>query len=100
MEKTMRPATILLLAATACLYACSTAAPKSSAAPPPFECTSIHPEVCELEEQFHKLRHEQAEQISAIEEAEQRRKEQDRATASAAARPGSTDGLLLDAPAG
>jgi Spy/CpxP family protein refolding chaperone len=92
-EKTMRFATTLLLAATACLYACSTTAPKSSATPPPFECTSIHPEVCELEEQFHKLRYEQAEQISAIEEAE-------RATASAAAHSESVTRSLLDSPSG
>ncbi len=99
-EKTIRFATTLLLAATACLYACSTTAPKSSATPPPFECTSIHPEVCELEEQFHKLRYEQAEQISAIEEAERRRKEQERATASAAAHSGSVTRSLLDSPSG
>jgi Spy/CpxP family protein refolding chaperone len=85
MEKTMRIATILLLAATACLYACSTAAPKSSAAPPPFECTSIHPEVCELEEQFHKLRHEQAEQNTAIEAAERKRRAQVRTAGTVAA---------------
>jgi Spy/CpxP family protein refolding chaperone len=85
MEKTMRIATILLLAATACLYACSTAAPKSSAAPPPFECTSIHPEVCELEEQFHKLRQEQAEQNAAIEAAERKRRAQVRTAGTVAA---------------
>lgn len=96
----MRPATILLLAAAAGLCACSTTAPKSTAAPPPFECTSIHPEVCELEERFHRLRYEQAEQISAIEEAERKRKEQERATASAAAHSTSITGALLDSPAG
>ena len=96
----MRTATILVLATTACLYACSTTAPTSTAAPAPFVCTSIHPEVCELEERFHKLRLEQAEQISAIEEAERRRKEQERATASATARSPSVRGSLLDAPAG
>ncbi len=96
----MRPATILLLAAAAGLYACSTTAPKSTAAPPPFECTSIHPEVCELEERFHRLRYEQAEQISAIEKAERKRKEQERATASAAAHSTSIAGSLLDSPAG
>ena len=96
----MRNATILLLAATSCLYACSTAAPKSSAAPAPFECTSIHPEVCELEEKFHRLRIEQAEQNAAIEAAERRRQEQERATASAAARPQSVTVSLLDAPTG
>jgi hypothetical protein len=72
----MRTATILLLATTACLYACSTTAPRSTATPPPFECTSIHPEVCELEEQFHKLRHEQAKQNAAIDAAERKRKAQ------------------------
>jgi hypothetical protein len=99
-ETTMRTATILLLAATGCLYACSTTAPKSSAAPAPFECTSIHPEVCELEKKFHDLRIEQAEQNAAIEAAELRRQERERATASAAARPQSVAGSLLDSPAG
>ena len=96
----MRAATTLVLAAITCLAACSTTAPKSSAAPPPFECTSIHPEVCELEERFHKLRLEQEEQITAIEEAERRRKDQERATASAAAHSPSVTAPLLDAPAG
>ena len=96
----MRTATILLLAATTCLYACATTSPKSSAAPAAFECTSIHPEVCELEEEFHQLRIEQAEQNAAIEAAERRRQEQERATASAAARPHTVTGSLLDAPAG
>ena len=72
----MRTAMILPLVAVTCLSACSTTAPKSSAAPPPFECTSIHPEVCELEEQFHKLRHEQAKQNAAIDAAERKRKAQ------------------------
>ena len=72
----MRTATILVLATTACLYACSTTDPRSTATPPPFECTSIHPEVCELEEQFHQLRHEQAKQNAAIDEAERKRKAQ------------------------
>jgi len=96
----MRIATILTLAAIACLSACSTTAPRSSAASPPFECTSTYPEVCELEQQFHKLRFEQAEQISAIEEAERRRKEREQATATAAARPAPVADSLLDAPSG
>ena len=96
----MRIATIMVLAAITCLAACSTTAPKSSAAQPPFECTSIHPEICELEEQFHKLRIEQAEQISAIEQAERIRREQDRATASAAAQSASVTASLLNSPAG
>jgi hypothetical protein len=97
-KTTMRIATILVLAAITCLSACSTTVPKRSSAAPPFECTSIYPEVCELEEQFHKLRYEQAEQISAIEEAERRRKERERATATAAAR--SVPVSLLDSPSG
>ena len=72
----MRTATILVPAMIACLAGCSTTSPKSSAAPPPFECTSIHPEVCELEEKFHQLRFEQAEQNAAIEAAELRRRAQ------------------------
>jgi len=52
----------------------SATAPKNSATPSPFECTSIHPEVCELEEQLHMLRFEQAHQRAAIVEAEPRRR--------------------------
>jgi hypothetical protein len=96
----MRIATLLPLAAIASLSACSTTAPRVSATPPPFECTSIYPEVCELEEQFHKLRFEQAEQISAIEEAERRRKEQEQATATAAAQSSPAADSLLDTPSG
>jgi hypothetical protein len=81
----MRIAMILPLVAVACLSACSTTAPKSSAAPPPFECTSIHPEVCELEEQFHKLRFEQAKQNAAIDEAERRRRAQTKTAGTVAA---------------
>ena len=55
------------------LSGCSTTVPQK-AAPPPFECTSIHPEVCEIEKQFHVLRFEQAEQIAAIDEAERKRR--------------------------
>jgi hypothetical protein len=99
-EKTMRIAAIPVLAAIACLAACSTTSPKSSAVPAPFECTSIHPEVCQLEEKFHKLRIEQAEQNVAIEAAERRRQEQERATASAAAPTRSLTGSLLDPPTG
>ena len=96
----MRIATIPVLAALSSLAACSTTSPQSTAAPETFVCTSIHPEVCELEEQFHKLRIEQAEQNAAIEAAERRRQEQERATASAAAHPKSVPGALLDAPTG
>ncbi len=72
----MRIATILVPAAMTCLSACSTTGQKSTAAMPPFECTSIHPEVCELEEQFHNLRFEQARQNAAIEKADRKRKAQ------------------------
>jgi hypothetical protein len=96
----MRLATILVLLAIACLSACSTAAPKRAASPPPFQCTSPSPDVCELQEQFHILRFEQAEQISAIEEAERRRRQREEATASTAAPAPSVNAPLLDAPAG
>ena len=96
----MKIATIPLLVAIICLSACSTTAPRSSAAAPPFECTSIYPQLCELEQQFHKLRFEQAEQISAIEAAERRRKERERATATAAAQSTPVARSLLDAPSG
>lgn len=96
----MRTVLILVLAAITCVAGCSTTSPQRSAAPPPFECTSIYPEVCELEEQFHKLRFEQAEQISSIEDAERRRKERERATATAAARSTPVAGYLLDSPSG
>ena len=72
----MRIATAMMLAAIACLSACSTTARQNAGSPPPFECTSIHPEVCEVEEQFHNLRFEQAKQNAAIEEAERKRKAQ------------------------
>ena len=72
----MKNATILALAAIACITGCSTTSTQRTAVPPPFECTSIHPEVCELEEQFHNLRFEQARQNAAIDEAERRRREQ------------------------
>jgi len=71
----MRNVTILALAAIACLTGCSTTSAQRTAVPP-FECTSIHPEVCELEEQFHNLRFEQAKQNAAIDEAERRRRAQ------------------------
>jgi len=95
----MRNATILALAAIACLTGCSTTTAQRTAVPP-FECTSIHPEICKLEQEFHKLRFEQAEQISSIEEAERRRKEREQATATAAAHSTPVAGSLLDTPSG
>lgn len=96
----MKSATILGLAVIACLSACSATSPRSSAAPPPFECTSIHPGLCKLEQEFHRLRFEQAEQNAAIEAAELRRRAQQRDRATAAARSLSVTGSLLDSPAG
>jgi len=96
----MRTASILVLATITCVAGCSTTSAQRSAAPPPFECTSIYPEVCQLEEQFHKLRFEQAEQISSIEDAERRRKEREQATATAAAHSTPVAGSLLDTPSG
>ena len=72
----MRTASILVLATITCVAGCSTTSAQRSAAPPPFECTSMHPEICKLEETFHELRFEQAEQNAAIEAAERRRREQ------------------------
>jgi len=76
MEKAMRSALMLVPLAIAGLSACSAVPVKQAAAPPPFECTSVHPEICKLEETFHELRFEQAEQNAAIEAAERRRREQ------------------------
>jgi len=70
----MRNSTILGLLAVALSSGCAATGPKTSTTPPPFECTSIHPEICELEEQFHLLRFEQAVQNAAIDEAERKRK--------------------------
>jgi len=97
----MKNVMILALAAIACLTGCSTTSAQRTAVPP-FECTSIHPEICKLEQEFHKLRFEQAEQNAAIEAAELRRRaeEQERATATAAAHSLSTSDSLLDSPAG
>lgn len=69
----MKRLTLAVPAAVAFLSGCSATVPQKTVAPP-FECTSIHPEVCKLEEQFHLLRFEQAAQNKAIDEAERRRK--------------------------
>lgn len=69
----MKRVTIAVPLALAFLSGCSAAVPQK-AAPPPFKCASIHPEICELEEQFHLLRFEQAAQNEAIDEAERKRK--------------------------
>ena len=70
----MKKITLSFAAAAAFLGGCASTGPTSTSKPPPFECSSIYEEVCALEEQFHILRHEQAEQISAIEQAERKRK--------------------------
>lgn len=70
----MRNFTILGLFAVTLTTGCAATSPKTGTAPPPFECVSIHPEVCKLEEQFHMLRFEQAAQNAAINEAERKRR--------------------------
>lgn len=69
----MKRITIAVPIALVFLSGCSATAPQKITAPP-FECTSIHPEVCAIEEQFHVLRFEQAAQNKAIDEAERRRR--------------------------
>lgn len=69
----MRIILIPLSIGFACVTGCATVTP-SVAKPLPFECTSIHPEVCQLEKQFHILRFEQAEQNAAIDAAERKRR--------------------------
>ena len=70
----MRTMTIVGLLAVTLSTGCAATASRATVAPPPFECTSIHPEVCQLEEQFHLLRFEQAVQNASIDEAERKRK--------------------------
>ena len=80
----MKTTSLAVIATMVFAAGCSTTGTRLNAKPPPFECTSIHPEVCELEEQFHLLRFEQADQIAAIDEAERRRKASMAASASSA----------------
>ena len=70
----MRLMTITGLLVVILSTGCAATAPRTTEAPPPFECTSIHPEVCQLEEQFHLLRFEQAVQNESIDEAERKRR--------------------------
>jgi len=70
----MRLMTITGLLVVTLSTGCAVTAPRTTVAPPPFECTSIHPEVCQLEEQFHLLRFEQAVQNESIDEAERKRR--------------------------
>lgn len=90
--------TIWVLAAIAAVSGCSSTARSGAGTAPPFECTSPHPEICDLEEQFHVLRYEQAEQNAAIEEAERKRRAQEGTTAAALSQSASDS--LLDSPAG
>ena len=73
---TMNKTTFAVATIGVFLAGCSTTGPRSTEKAPPFECTSIHPEICELEEQFHLLRFEQAAQNAAIDAAERKRREQ------------------------
>ena len=70
----MKKSSIALVATVIGVSGCAAAGSTKTVKPPAFECKSIHPEVCALEEQFHQLRFEQAEQNAAIERAERRRK--------------------------
>lgn len=69
----MKKAIIPAVLAGIYLGGCATVSP-TMATPPPFECTSINPEVCNIEERVHVLRFEQAQQNAAIQAAEHKRK--------------------------
>ena len=71
----MRRTTLVTIASFASVAGCASVSP-TTAEVPPFECTSIHPEVCDLERQFHALRIEQAEQNAAIQAAEHKRRQE------------------------
>lgn len=77
----MRESMLTGLVAVALMSGCAATAPRATGSPPPFECTSIHPEVCALEKQFHVLRFEQAQQNAAIDAAERKRREATEVTA-------------------
>lgn len=70
----MRKTTILVVVVIAGLSGCSAMVPKTAATPPPHECTSVKPEICDMQLELHMLRFAQADQNAAIDEAEQRRK--------------------------
>jgi hypothetical protein len=69
----MNRKTLAAIASFASVAGCASVSP-TAAEMPPFECTSIHPEICALEKQFHALRIEQAEQNAAIQAAEHKRR--------------------------
>ena len=70
----MKRISLAIVATVIGVSGCASAGSMKSVKPPPFECTSIYPEICDIEREFHKLRFEQAEQNAAIDAAEQRRK--------------------------
>ena len=70
----MKKTSLAIVATVIGISGCASAGSMQSVKPPPFECTSIHPEICEIEREFHKLRFEQAEQNAAIDAAERKRK--------------------------
>ena len=70
----MKRISLAIVATVIGVSGCASAGSMKSVKPPPFECTSIHPEVCDIEREFHKLRFEQAEQNAAIDAAERKRK--------------------------
>ena len=70
----MKRTSLAIVATVIGVGGCASAGPMTSVKPPPFECTSNHPEICDIERQFHQLRFEQAKQNAAIDAAERRRK--------------------------
>jgi len=70
----MRESTFTALLAVTLMSGCVATGPKSTATPPPHECTSEKAEICDMQLELHVLRFAQAEQNAAIDEAEQRRK--------------------------
>ena len=70
----MKGTSLAIVATVIGVSGCASTASMKSTKPPAFECTSIHPEICDIEREFHRLRFEQAEQNAAIDAAEQRRK--------------------------
>ena len=70
----MKRTSLAIVATVIGVSGCASAGSMKSVKPPPFECTSIHPEICDIERQFHELRFQQAEQNAAIDAAERKRK--------------------------
>ena len=70
----MIKSTLTAMFAVVLMCGCVATGPVSTATPPPHECTSAKPEICDLQLELHILRFAQADQNAAIHEAEQRRK--------------------------